>query len=232
VRKILASIDKDTKTVLSKKISTFGIKNDTEDDANRRRKNERIPLGSKDITLSRIAASFPHITLSVAMNTGTLGKVEQSCLRMQYKISNRSRQNDEIPAVLTHGLIPALIPKADHSRFMNLKFYCFIFNVEQSVTLQTPSAKRVIINEPMSKLLESAEKFVNAAINGPLNDDNVRARLLDELELTDTEGMAFRWIKAGADLYAKAVIASSYQMLYTTLSEECRSIDRTAEAST
>lgn len=86
--------------------------------------------------------------------------------------------------------------------------------------MQMPSAKKNVINEPMSKTLESAEKFVNAAINGPLNDDPQRISLLRHLDLYNLQGDIKDWVTVGAKLYNRCMISPSYYMLQSALSME------------
>lgn len=86
LRKILTTIDKQVKEALQVKIKTYKIKSDTDEDASKRKRNEKVEMSSKELTLSRIRASFPHIALAVVVNTGVRGKVDLLCMGLQYKI--------------------------------------------------------------------------------------------------------------------------------------------------
>lgn len=132
----------------------------------------------------------------------------------------------EPPAILTHGLIPSLLPKLDNVETIQLKNFCYFFNIEQTVTLQMPSMKRNIVNEPISKALEAADKFVNAGINGPLNSDSQRLEILKHLGLIgEVDSEILKWISVGSELYAKAGLSGSYYMLQTQLAMEASRIN-------
>lgn len=218
LRKILSTIDKNIKEALQCKIRTYSIRSDTDEEVSRRKRGEKVEMAAKEVTLSRITASFPQIALSVVKRTDIKGKVDLTCMVMQYKLDHN--QASEVPAILTHGLIPALLPKADDMNFLELKKFCYFFNIEQTVTLQTPSARRNVINEPITRAMELAEKFVNAAINGPLNDDACRKDLLSHLGLSNPEGDLKKWIGVGSKLHTRAVSMGSYYMLQTSLANE------------
>lgn len=222
LRKILATINKEIKTPLMVKIQTYKIKSDSDEDAARRKRAEKIDMTSKDITLSRLTASFPQIALSIVLQTGIPGKVEMTCFKLLYKIRNSKAGTP--PAILTHGLIPSLLPKSEDANTAELKRFCYFFNVEQSVTLQMPSMRKNVISEPISKVLESAEKFVDAAISGPLNSDNQRIILLQHLGLYNPEDDVKEWVQIGADLYARSITAGSYYMLQSQLAAEAARI--------
>lgn len=218
LRKILTTIDKQVKEALQAKIKTYNLKSYTDEDASKRKRNEKVEMSSKELTLSRITASFPQIALAVVMNTDVRGKADLLCMGLQYKIDYG--KSSDPPAILTHGLIPALLPKTSDSMFLELKKFSYFFNIEQTVTLQTPSMKRNIISEPISRSLELAEKFVNAAINGPLNSDTSRQVFLKHLGLEDPSEEIKRWIAVGAKLHSKAAAYGSYYMLQNALTNE------------
>ncbi|CAH2097480.1 unnamed protein product [Euphydryas editha] len=73
LRKILASIDRTVKSPLLIKMQIYGIKNDTDEDSTRRKRSEKVDMNSRDITLSRIAALFPHIGLSIVRKSQVRG---------------------------------------------------------------------------------------------------------------------------------------------------------------
>lgn len=76
LRKILDSIEKTVNVPLLSKIQAYGIKSDTDEELAKQKRSEKIDLISKDISLSRIAASFPHIALAVVKQTHVRGKVD------------------------------------------------------------------------------------------------------------------------------------------------------------
>lgn len=194
------------------------MKSDDDSDAAARKRKERVILASKDITLSRIAASFPHITLSVAKHAGIQGKANLIAIKEQFKL-NEKKHDVQMPAVLQHGLIPALIPKADDSKYGALRDFCYMFNLEQTVTLQHPSVKKSMIMEPIQTHIDNSIKYVSAAVNGPLTDDTTRVLLLDAI-INIEDDKINPWIKAGQDAWRKSQNVFNYSSLVTSLTQE------------
>lgn len=195
--KILKTVSKDAKMALSSKMALYGIKSDDDADAAARRRKERVILSSKDITLSRIAASFPQITLAVAKSSNIKGKANLMAIKECYKQACADTTT-EMPTVLQHGLIPALLSKSEPQDQSNLLEFCYMFNLEQSMTLQPPNVKKTMMQEPLSTHIENSMKFVQAAINGPLTDDNERYLMVKSLITDDTA--IKNWIDAGGQL--------------------------------
>ena len=132
--KILKTVSKDAKTAISHKIAAYSLKSDDDADAAARRRKERVILSSKDVTLSRIAASFPHITLAVAKKVAIQGKANCTAIKQQAMLLGNGKLKYEMPIVLQHGMIPALLMKSQPADEQPLRQFCYMFNMEQTLT--------------------------------------------------------------------------------------------------
>lgn len=110
---------------------------------------------------------------------------------------------------MQHRLLPALLARDDPPNQQDEINFCYMLNLEQSMTLLSPARKR------------AARKFVFAAINGPLSSNDIRSTLLDGLK-EDGDGIAAynQWIKAGSDAWNKCLTSSTYLSVVERLSRE------------
>lgn len=226
--KILKTISKDAKTAISHKIAAYSLKSDDDADAVARRRKERVVLSSKDVTLSRIAASFPHITLAVAKKVNIMGKANCTAIKQQAILQGAGKPKYDMPVVLQHGMLPALLSKTQPAEEQELRQFCYMFNLEQTLTLQHPNIKKSMYNEPLANQIENSMKFVDAAINGPMMKDEDRFSLRKGL-FSSTEDAVNYWVTAGSDAWIRASTSATYTSLMMMLTNEVGSLSPNRE---
>ncbi|QNQ79765.1 nucleocapsid protein [Euproctis pseudoconspersa bunyavirus] len=223
--KIMKTVSKEAKVLLAGKIAAYGLKSDDDADAAARKRKEKVVLSSTDITLSRIASSFPHLTLAIAKEAQIAGKASLAAITAQMKIDRNSHNIPSIPHVLQHGMIPALLSKTEPDNERDLRQFCYMFNLEQTITLQHPAAKKVMLLEPISSQVENSMKFVSAAIQGPLMSDDVRQDILGGLLGLEDDPDIKSWIIAGSNAWVKASSASNYSSLMLNYADQVARIN-------
>lgn len=217
ISKIMRTLPAEAKQALCFKVIQYGVKNDKEVGG-----RSRFPLTSADVTLSTIAASFPHMTLVLANNAGIPGKAQITCIRTQFRINNPDASK-EMPIFLQHGLLPGLLCKGEPFNEKAAREFSFMFNLEQSMTLLAPARKRMACDEPINVHVENAMKYVMAAINGYLSKDESRKRLLEALMPTQAVKDNYKlWIEAGQGAWLKCMQAATYGSLVTRIANEAQ----------
>lgn len=156
--KILKTVEKRAKEVIDLKRGTYKIKSDDDAQAAARKRKEKVILSSTDITLSRVAASFPHITLAIAKQCCIAGKAELAATKLTHQFTCDNHK--QIPEVLQHGLLPALLSKSMPDNEIELRNFCYMFNLEQTITLQPVAVKKTMINESINTQMDQSVRFV------------------------------------------------------------------------
>ncbi|CAB3261985.1 unnamed protein product [Arctia plantaginis] len=129
--------------ILKRKVMSYGITIDPS--------KNRGALGTKELTLSRIAQAFAPCTAAVIIGHNLKGKLVSKLLGglqiiMQYTIFSR---------LISTG---ATYPE-------ELREIAQILNMEMSIMLATPKEKRKLFMKPVSDLLEESSQYVDAAMN-------------------------------------------------------------------
>lgn len=157
ISKALLRCEPTVADVVRRKCNAYGIQIE-------RRQNASI-LGTSHLTLARIAQAFAPATVSIIISHGIQGKLTSKLF------------TSPLPLVMQHTIFAGLIPQGQiYSE--NLRYIACILNAEMSILLATPKDKRKMLHRSFEDLMEEAQMFVDAAINGSALSDAIKIKAL------------------------------------------------------
>ncbi|CAB3241816.1 unnamed protein product [Arctia plantaginis] len=129
--------------ILKRKVMSYGITIDPS--------KNRGALGTKELTLSRIAQAFAPCTAAVIIGHNLKGKLVSKLL-------------GGLQIIMQHTIFSSLITTGA-TYLEELREIAQILNMEMSIMLATPKEKRKLFMKPVSDLLEESSQYVDAAMN-------------------------------------------------------------------
>lgn len=182
-------------------------------------KNKTI-LGTKDLTLARLAQAFSVCTAAVIISKKVPGKLTLKLFGPLTAI------------IMQHTVFPGLIPSGT-TYTDDLRDIAVILNMEMSILLASPKDKRKIATKTVDELMETSEQFVDAAINGNTVTDMIKIKILVKagvLKVSDrvtslTDGLIVMLNKSAA-------IKSRGRLTYSSLVEYMASLANVSDVET
>lgn len=122
-------------------------------------------LGSKELTLARLAQAFSIQTATIIIKDQVVGKLRSKLF------------SSDLPLLMQHTNFSGVIPSTGAYQD-DLRSIALYLNLEMSLTLSSPKEKRKAAVRTMDELLEQSTQYVDAAIAGNMIDDSIRTRIL------------------------------------------------------
>lgn len=157
LQKALLPCDDVVAPVLRRKAQAYGITLE--------KTQNRSILGTRHLTLARLAQAFPHATATLILKDGIKSKLD-------------SKLFPGLPLLMAHTIFPALIPAGIDGITDILREVAQFINVEMSFMLADPKQKRKMAVRSLEDLLEQSTMFVDAAMNGSVIATPARVSIL------------------------------------------------------
>lgn len=167
VNKAVMRCDGSAGAVLKRKAAAYGIIMEPG-------QNKNI-LGSKELTLARLAQAFSIQTATVIIKDQVAGKLRSKLFSV------------ELPLLMQHTIFSGVIPSTGTYQD-DLRSIALYLNLEMSLTLSSPKDKRKAAVRTIEELLEQSTQYVDAAITGNMIDDSIRTRILVKAGILESQG--------------------------------------------
>lgn len=130
----------------------------------------RSILGTKHLTLARLAQAFSHATATLILKDKIKSKLD-------------SKLFPGLPLLMAHTIFPSLIPAGVDGVSDVLREVSQFVNVEMSFMLADPKQKRKMAVRSLEDLSEQSIMYVDAAMNGSVTSDAARVSVLIKAEI-------------------------------------------------
>lgn len=201
VSKAVTRCDGAAGAVLRRKATAYGISLEPT--------KNKTSLGTRDLTLARLAQAFSVCTSAVIIAKKVPGKLVS---KLYGPLTNM---------IMQHTVFPGLIP-SNTSYTDDLRDIAVVLNMEMSILLASPKDKRKIATKTVDELMETSEQFVDAAINGNTVTDSVKIKILVKAGVLKVSGSTTALTdNVNLMLQKSATIKSRGRLTYSGLVTHC-----------
>lgn len=157
LHKALLRCDETIAPILKRKANAYGITLE--------KVQNRTILGTRHLTLARLAQAFAHSTATLILKDNISSKLV-------------SKLFPSLPLLMYHTIFPALIPTGIIEVSDTLREIALFINIEMTYMLADPKQKRKMSVRSMEDLAEQSTMYVEAAMNGSVISTSSRTTIL------------------------------------------------------